>query len=87
MPMIFLFVLPGHGFVFIDRWALFDLSSSQIDEENASSGMKMSKGVRRNKNQPFAQPAAGVRNQISDCPVLVIDIEIAHVADFSVVSS
>src|SRR4051812_19988072 len=87
MPMIFLFVLPGYGFVFIDRWAVLDLSPSQIDQKHASSRMKMPKGVRRNKHQPLAQPAASVRDQIPHCPLFVIDIEIANEADFAVISA
>lgn len=84
VAVILFFILSRHRFVRVDGRAVLDLVAGQVDEEGFAGVMKFAKGVGREQHFTPRQPGTGVGDQVAHHPVLVVEIEVLHVADFAI---
>ena len=67
-----------------DGRALLDLLPVQIDLDAAVVFVQLLDGVGRDEHQPVWQPIAGVGDDVTDGPMLVVEVEVFDFANFTV---
>jgi hypothetical protein len=68
----------------ISGWTVLDLSASHLNWQATATLIDVAKRVRREKDQATCQPRTRVRDQVSESPTLILEIEVLHVTDFAV---
>ena len=84
ISVILLFVLSRHRLVRLNRRAVLNLFPGQIHEQELSGLMETAEGMGRDEHLPPRQPGTRVRDHITNRPVLIVKIEILHMADFAI---
>jgi hypothetical protein len=68
----------------IDRRTVLDLFFVKVDVQNFFVMIQLAERMRRQKDETARQPGSGVRNEIANHPVLIVKVEIFHMAHFAI---
>ena len=73
--------------VTIQRWTLFNLLFRQVHREDLLRFVCKTQSIGRNQNQPVAQPASRIGNEVAHRPIFVIEVELLGFADVTITRS
>ena len=68
----------------LNRRAVLNLFPGQIHEQDFSGLIKTAEGMGRDEHLAPRQPGTCVRDHVTNHPVLIVKIEILHMADFAI---
>ena len=63
---------------------LFDLLSSEVNEEHLSFRIKVTECMRRDEHQATGEPSTGVGDQIAHGPIFIVEVEVSDVPNLAV---